>query len=96
MEWAVTLTTGLVSALLSVLLFAMLGRAVFSWFDPMGESKIAAFLFVLTEPVIFPIRALCAHFHWFEGLPIDVPFMLTVLALMILDLLVSFLSGGGF
>ena len=66
---------------IDILSLAMLVRAVLSWFI-MGEpSKIGAFLFVVTEPVILPIRALCNRFGWFRGLPIDMPFLLTMVLL---------------
>ena len=75
--------------LISVLEIAMFARAIISWFDRTGESRIFAFLFTVTEPIIFPVRALCEKFHWFEGVPIDIPYMLTYLALIILQALMG-------
>ncbi len=75
--------------LIDVLHIAMLVRAILSWFDPMQEGRIAIFLHALTEPVILPIRALCARHHWFEGFPMDIPFLLTWLALTMIQVLVS-------
>ena len=75
-----------VSALIDVLLFAMLIRAITSWFDPMREGKLSLFLMVLTEPVIFPIRMLCDKMNWFENLPIDMPFLLTMIIITLLQL----------
>lgn len=68
---------------------AMFVRAIISWFDPMKEMKISYYLFVLTEPVIMPLRKLCERMHWFEGSPLDVPFFMTFLVLMLIELLVS-------
>ena len=68
---------------------AMFARAILSWFDQTGESRISAFLFTITEPIIFPIRALCEKMHWFEGIPIDIPFMLTYLVLILLQALMG-------
>ena len=70
---------------------AMLVRAILSWFDPMREGKFSAFLLVLTEPVIFPVRALCEHMNWFEGIPLDIPFLITVLLLALLQTVIAFL-----
>ena len=66
---------------LDVLSLAMLGRAIVSWFVMGGESKIAAFLYVVTEPMILPLRALCYRFGWFQGMPIDMPFLLTMVCI---------------
>ncbi len=78
-------------ALIGVIELAMFARAIFSWFDQTGESRISAFLFAITEPIIFPIRALCSKMHWFENLPIDIPFMLTYLVLILLQALLGVL-----
>ena len=66
-------------------------RAIMSWIDPMGESGFRNFLVALTEPVILPFRVLCAKMHWFEGTPLDVPFLMTVLVLMILQSILTLL-----
>ncbi len=79
--------TGL--ALIGVIELAMFARAIFSWFDQTGESKISMFLYAVTEPIIWPIRALCNKMHWFEGLPLDIPFMLTYLVLILLQALLG-------
>ncbi len=75
--------------LIGFLEIAMFARAILSWFDQTGESRISAFLFTITEPIIFPIRALCEKMHWFEGIPIDIPFMLTYLVLILLQALMG-------
>ena len=75
--------------LIGFLEIAMFARAILCWFDQTGESRISAFLFTITEPIIFPIRALCEKMHWFEGIPIDIPFMLTYLVLILLQALMG-------
>lgn len=75
--------------LIGVLEIAMFARAILSWFDQTGESRISAFLFTVTEPIIFPIRSLCEKMHWFEGVPIDIPFMITYLVLILLQTLMG-------
>ncbi len=92
MDVVVYLFKELISAILSVLLLAMFLRAILSWLvDPTGEGKLMTFLYAITEPVIIPVRALCEKNHWFEGMPMDVPFMLSYLLLTLIDLILSLL-----
>jgi uncharacterized protein YggT (Ycf19 family) len=76
---------------LEVLGFAFFLRAILSWFDPMGEWRISGFLYALTEPITIPIRALCERMDWFQGVPMDIPFTLTWLLLMLLQILLGVL-----
>ena len=69
---------------LEILGLAFFVRAILSWFEPMGEWRISGFLYVLTEPLILPVRSLFELFGWFEGLPIDIPFLVTTVILMLL------------
>ena len=64
---------------------AMLGRAVLSWFPMDGPTRIGAFLYVVTEPFIMPIRQLCAKFGWFTGVPLDMPFLITSLLMLLVS-----------
>lgn len=66
---------------MDILSLAMLVRAVLSWFTMGEQTKIGAFLYVVTEPVILPIRALCNRFGWFRGVPLDMPFLITMVLL---------------
>ena len=81
--------TGL--ALINVIWYAMFFHAILSWFDPMIEWGISVFLRTVTDPVIFPVRRLCEKMHWFEGTPLDMPFMLTWLVLVFLRVLLEVL-----
>lgn len=69
-----------------VISIAMLVRAVLSWLFVDGQSKLGAFLYVVTEPIILPIRALCERFGWFRGTPLDMPFFITAILLTVLSL----------
>lgn len=75
-----------VSVILEVLSIALFARAIFSWFDPMHEGGVSRFLLLMTEPVIFPIRMLCERMHWFENVPIDMPFLFTMILLSLLQI----------
>lgn len=77
------------AVLLDVLSLAMLLRAIFSWFDQGEESRFSGFLYMLTEPVILPVRRLCQKMHWFEGSPLDFPFLLTMILLSVFGVLLS-------
>ncbi len=91
MAIALYLARNTVMVLLSVIELAMLLRAIFSWFDPTGETKLSMFLYMITEPLILPIRAICERLHLFEGFPLDIPFLLTMLALMLIESLLALL-----
>ena len=61
--------------------FAMLARMIVNLLF-MGEpTRIGSFLYVVTEPFILPIRSLCNRFGWFQGVPLDMPFLLTMVLL---------------
>lgn len=66
---------------LQALLIAMLIRAIMSWFTMGEENRLTKFLYVVTEPVVMPIRNLCVHFGWFTDVPVDMPFFITTVIL---------------
>ena len=71
-------------ALIDVISYAMLIRAVMSWF--VSESnRIYSFLISMTEPIIIPIRKLLSKTSLGRGMPIDLSFLLTYLLLTILS-----------
>ena len=74
--------------LLSAIQLAMLLRAIFSWI-PMDENKFTDFLFGVTEPFIYPFRALFYRLNWFQSMPLDMAFMAANLTLMLLIFLLS-------
>lgn len=80
-----------VTIFLDIILLAMLARAIMSWFMAGdGESPLLNFLYVITEPLIVPVRMLCQRFGWFQGTPIDISFFITT---MILSLISTILTG---
>ncbi len=46
----------IVSYVLVAMQFAIIGRSLFSWFDPTGRTPIGALLIRVTDPIIVPIR----------------------------------------
>ena len=79
------------SSMLTIIWVALFLRAIFSWFDPTGEGKLSSLFYMITEPLIHPIRVLFEKLDWFQGTPLDVPFFVLVLLVIILRTLVSFL-----
>ncbi len=77
---------------IEVLTFAMLIRAIMSWFTD-ESSKFARFLYVLTEPAIMPIRKLLIKMNWLQDSPIDFSFTITYFALMLIEILLTAFIG---
>lgn len=84
MDYVIYVLANMIIILIDILQFAMLARAILSWIDPMQEWRISSFLRALTEPVIMPVRLLCEKMHWFEGMPIDIPFLITMILLSVI------------
>lgn len=89
MQHLLTLLLATLGLLIEVLQFMLLGRAVISWIPGLQDTKIGDFLYVVTEWVITPVRAV---FEYFGGgrimLPIDIPFLLTYILLSILGMMI--------
>ena len=74
---------------LDIVSLAMLGRAILSWFPTDGPTRLGSFLYVITEPFIIPVRALCNRFGWFQGLPLDMPFLITMVSLSLVSFILQ-------
>lgn len=70
-------------ALIDVLEIAFFLRAVLSWL-PLDENAVSEVLYRITEPFILPIRRLLHKLNLFQGIPIDMSFLFTVLILVLL------------
>ena len=46
-----------ISLLFQAMFFAILGRVLISWIDPMGNMRITQILREITEPILGPIRS---------------------------------------
>ena len=82
MPFAVVLIKNIVIVFLTAVQFAMLGRAILSWF-PMAGGKISDFLYSVTEPFIYPVRMLFEKMNWFSGLSIDISFLVTYMLITV-------------
>lgn len=75
-----------ISLLLSVVLFCMLVRMILSFFPSLGEGRIGAFVAIVTEPFIIPVRALLYHLKIGQDSPVDWAFSLTYILIYIVQL----------
>lgn len=70
---------------------AMFLRAILSWLPSLNETKFSDFLFMLTEPIILPIRNLFRKLNWFQNIPMDISFLFAYILLSIVStILVNF------
>ena len=56
------------SAILTLAEIMLFLRAILSWFDPTGQSRFSSFLYLVTEPLVFPLRRLFEAKEWFPHL----------------------------
>ena len=81
MKLFLVLTVNFVDLFLTVLLFAMLARALMSFFMMGEESVLSMLLYYFTEPFIIPVRMLLQKLNLFQGTPLDMSFFLTSILL---------------
>ena len=74
---------------LDVLSLCMLLRAILGWFFADGEGKLLRFLYVVTEPMVYPIRKLCQKLNWFQGTPIDMAFTFAWLFIYVIEIVIN-------
>lgn len=71
-----------VTVFLMFIQLAMLVRAILSWF-PL-DNRFVDFVYAVTEPFVYPVRRLFEKMGWFQGLPIDISFMVSYLLITLL------------
>lgn len=69
-----------------------LARAIISWLFMAEEGVIPNFLYAMTEPLILPVRALLDRFESIRDFPIDVPFLVTVLLMSLVQMMLPAVS----
>ena len=78
MELLLTMLTILASMLISVLELCFFLHAILSWF--VDESNaFYRFTGLVIEPVVRPVRALFYKMNWFQGMPIDMSYLIAFL-----------------
>jgi len=78
-----------ISLLIQVLSFAILGRVLLSWIDPMANMRITQIIRDVTEPLLAPIRSLMPGMAMFDFSPIIALLLLQALS----RLLISAIAG---
>jgi uncharacterized protein YggT (Ycf19 family) len=51
------------------------------------DSNLIRFIYMVTEPVILPVRSRLDRFGLFEGMPIDMSFFITFMLISIIRML---------
>ncbi len=73
-----------INLLFQVLLFAILGRVLISWIDPMGNMRVTQVLREITEPILAPIRSVLPSIGMIDLSPIVAMLLLQLLQRLIL------------
>ena len=68
------------------IMLLMTARAVISWIPIDEDHPIINFLYAVTEPVIMTVRIVLEKFGLFEGMPIDMAFLITFILLSIIEM----------
>jgi YggT family protein len=68
---------------LTIMLFAIVIRAVLSWFDPRGSNPVSRALIEFTEPIIAPIRSIMPRMGMLDLSPMIAIFIIIMLQQMI-------------
>lgn len=66
--------------ILRLLSFAIIGRALMSWFDPHYNNPFSRLLFSVTEPILKPIRSIMPG-----GMMIDFSPMIAIMIIWVLQ-----------
>lgn len=74
-----------VHLMLSMVMISMTARAILSWFVNPEESKLYAITYMISEPIIMPVRLLFYKLNWFQRTPMDISFLITYLLLWMID-----------
>jgi len=78
-----------VNLVVTVLSFAIIGRALMSWLDPGMTTPVGRFLRQITEPIIAPIRQVVPSLGMFDISPIIALLLLRLIGTLINQALVS-------
>lgn len=73
-----------IDLLFNVLLFAILGRVLISWIDPMGNMRATAILREITEPILAPLRSILPPLGMIDLSPLVAMLLLQLLHGMLL------------
>ncbi|NTW97523.1 MAG: YggT family protein [Oscillochloris sp.] len=74
-----------INILFNVLLFAILGRVLISWIDPMGNMRVTQILREITEPILAPLRSLLPPIGMMDLSPMVAMILLSLLQRLLLS-----------
>lgn len=69
----------IINLVFTILTFALIGRALLSWFDPGMRSTVGRLLYDVTEPIVGPIRRVIPSLGMIDISPIIALLLLQVL-----------------
>lgn len=72
---------------LLIMQFAIVGRAIMSWFDRSQSNPVSQFLIQLTEPIVAPIRAILPQMGMIDLSPLVAIIVLLILRTMLIGAL---------
>ena len=84
MDQLLYVTINTVQLFITALMMLLFMRVLLSFFADEG-SKLNLFCTIVTEPVVYPVRALLSHIPALEAFPIDMTYMATYLILMLIQ-----------
>ena len=79
-----------VDILFNILIFAIVGRALLSWFNVGPSNPIGRILYEITEPILGPMRRVIPMIGMLDISPIVAILLLTFMQGLILNALVAF------
>ncbi len=66
----------LLDTFLMVLMFAIIGRSLMSWFDRHGQNPVSRFLIQFTEPFVGPVRSVMPQMGMLDLSPMVTVFLI--------------------
>lgn len=78
------LITRFVLTIVEALQWLLLIRAILSWFPQVSESKIGQLIYMITEPLLIPVRRLLEKIPILSTLPVDFSVLFTWMLLQLI------------
>ncbi|RRR75033.1 MAG: YggT family protein [Candidatus Viridilinea halotolerans] len=73
-----------INLLFNAFFFAILGRVLASWIDPMGNMRVTQVLREITEPILAPIRSVLPPLGMLDLSPLVAMFLLQMIQNLIM------------
>jgi len=80
-------------ALVTTLLYVFLLRMLLGFIPATANAPFTYGVGQVTESLVFPVRAFCKKMGWFRSLPIDIPFLITAILLLLTMMILSMSVG---